>query len=189
MTVARIESTADEHPRDGKGNFIRTPEQIEKDHEAARLRSQSLTFRQIGERLGVTGQAAFAMVKRAIADIPREGTEELIALELAKLDAIEAKYAEITQGLHPMVSMSGKIVGFTDDETGKEIYLEDSAPVIRALDGLLKVSESRRKLLGLNAPTRTELTGKDGGAIEIEDRSTAAKASVLSLLSRLAHAG
>ena len=170
--------------RDRAGRIVRSPEQIEKDHQAASLRSTGMRLKDVAAHFNVAISTAHLMVQRAIADIPRENTEELIALELAKLDAIEAKYAEITSGLHPMVSVSGKIVGYID-ESGKEIMLKDTSPVIRALDGLLKVSESRRKLLGLNAPTRTELTGKDGGAIEIADKSAEARSAVLRLLARL----
>jgi len=36
-------------------------------------------------------------------------------------------------------------------------------------DRILRIMERRAKLLGLDAPTRTELTGKDGGAIEVDD--------------------
>ena len=36
-------------------------------------------------------------------------------------------------------------------------------------DRILRIMERRAKLLGLDAPTRTEVTGKDGGAIEVDD--------------------
>jgi hypothetical protein len=185
MTLELVETHDRPKVRDSHGRIMRTPEQIERDHQAAAMKSRGAKLREIGEHFGVAISTAHEMISRAIADIPRADTEQLIAMELMRLDAIEAKYAEITQGLHPMVSVSGKIIGFTDDN-GETTMLEDTAPVIRALDGLLKVSESRRKLLGLNAPTRTELTGKDGGAIEIADRSKEARDSVLQLLSRLA---
>jgi hypothetical protein len=179
MTLAQLDNTATEKPRDGKGNFVRTPEQIELDHQAAKLRSQSKTFKEIAQHFGCSVGTAFNMVHRAIQDIPREGTEELIALELAKLDVVEAKAYEIMTKHHAYVSPSGKVV-YDDGER-----LQDDGPVLAAMDRLLKVASQRAKLLGLNAPTRTELTGKDGGAIEIADRSKEAKDSVLQLLARL----
>lgn len=169
----------DTRARDQHGRIVRTPDQMERDHQAAALKSQGKTFREIGEHFGITPQGAFDMVKRAIADIPRENTEELIALELAKLDAVEAKAYEIMTKHHAYVSPSGKVV-YDEGER-----LQDDGPVLAAMDRLLKVAAQRAKLLGLNAPTRTELTGKDGGAIEIANRADEAKASVLGLLLRL----
>jgi len=55
---------------------------------------------------------------------------------------------------------------------------------MQAMAGLLKVADRRAKLLGLNAPTRTELTGVVVTA-DIGAQSEQAKASVIALLSRL----
>lgn len=38
-----------------------------------------------------------------------------------------------------------------------------------AIDRVLKIMKRRANLLGIDAPKRTELTGKDGGPIEIDD--------------------
>jgi hypothetical protein len=141
----------------------RTPEQIEKDHRAAEMRSRSMTYEQIGNQLGVTRQAAHQMVQRAINDIPKDGGEQALAMELMKLDYIERRAFVIATTKHPVISNGGKVVLRSGG-----VEIEDDTPILKALDTLLKVSQTRAKLLGLNAPTRTELTGKDGAPIQVE---------------------
>ena len=102
--------------------MVRTPEQIAKDHEAASLRSSSWTFRQIGQHFGVNESGAYKMVQRAVADIPRGDTAELVAIEVEKLDAIERKYLEIARKHHVFVSQGGKVVYDGD------VKLEDDGP-------------------------------------------------------------
>jgi hypothetical protein len=152
---------------------------MEKDHDAARLRSRGLTYKAIGERLGMSAPGAFQAVQRAIADIPKEATEEIIALEMTKLDNLEARYYDIMEKHHAYVSASGKVAVDFDGQP-----IEDDGPVMQAMAGLLKVADRRAKLLGLNAPTRTELTGVVVTA-DLNQSSEKAKASVLALLGRL----
>jgi len=143
----------------------RTPEQVEKDHQAAQLRSAGLTYQEIGDRFGVSRQAAHQSVQRALADIPRMATEELRNLELDKLDNLERRLMAILQTKHYKVSASGRVV-----EYGGEPVV-DPTPHLQAIGNALKVIEKRAKLLGLDAPTKveTEITVYDGtGEIERE---------------------
>ena len=148
--------------RNQHGRIVRTPEQIARDHEAAQLRSHSFTFQQIGDRFGVNASGAYKMVQRAIADIPRGNTIELVALELEKLDAIERKYLEIAAKHHVFVSQGGKVVYDGD------VKLEDDGPAMQAMSRLLKVAERRAKLLGLDAPVKAqvEVVNYDADSIE-----------------------
>ena len=150
---------------------------MEQDHKAAELRSRSLTFKAIGEQFGVTASAAYKMVQRAIDDIPKEATAELVAMEIAKIDYLERKAYEVMERHHVVVSQGGKVV--YDGET----KIQDDGPVLQAINTLAKLGERRAKLLGLNAPTRTELTSTV--AVTIEDRSAEAKRAVLTLLTNL----
>ena len=142
--------------------MVRTPEQIAKDHEAASLRSSSWTFRQIGQHFGVNESGAYKMVQRAVADIPRGDTAELVAIEVEKLDAIERKYLEIARKHHVFVSQGGKVVYDGD------VKLEDDGPAMQAMAGLLRVSERRSRLLGLDAPAKSqvEVVNYDAGRVE-----------------------
>ena len=142
--------------------FIRTPEQIAKDNKAAELRSRSVTYQQIGDFLGMTRQAAHQAVQRAIRDIPKDGAEETLRLELEKLDFLERKLFIIMEKEHLRVSNSGKVV-----TVDGELILDDG-PVMQAIQGLLKVSERRAKLLGINAPEKHEFITLDTVESEIK---------------------
>jgi len=141
--------------------WYRTPEQIAKDQEAATMRSRAMTYQSIGDHFGVTRQAAFAMVQRAIADIPKEGAEEVVRLEIEKLNFLERKLYEIMTKEHVAFGASGKVV------TLDGVPVEDDSPVMKAIDGLLKVADRRAKLLGLNAPTKHEVITLDSVQAEI----------------------
>lgn len=134
---------------------MRTPEHIERDHRAAEMRSQGWSYQQIGDNLGITRQAAHLAVHRAIADIPKDGTEAALALELAKLDRLERYYHGVLGRTHYRVGNNGKVVMMFDDKEKKEVPLLDEGPRMDAASGILKAQAQRAKLLGLNAPTLT----------------------------------
>ena len=144
--------------------FERTIDQVEKDHRAAEMRTVGATYAQIGAQFGVTRQAAHVMVQRALADVPREGTLELVALELAKIDYLERKSHSILAKHHVFVSQGGKVVYDGNEK------LEDDGPAIQAINTLSKLAERRSKLLGLNAPTnvRLEVVNYGTDAIDAE---------------------
>ena len=130
------------------GDFIRTPEQIAKDNRAAEMRSQGLSYEQIGTELGYSKQAAHKAVQRAISEIPKEGAAEVLSIELEKLDRVDRYYNSILTRRHLKVGNTGKVV---HDDDGEPIY--DEGPRMDAAAGILKTQERRAKLLGLNAPT------------------------------------
>ena len=138
--------------RDHKGRSMRTPETIARDHQAAEMRSKAMTYQQIGEALGISRQAAHKAVQRAIDEIPKEGTEQVLSMELQKLDYLERRLFKIVEDLHVTIARSGKIVMY-DDGTP----VPDEAPVIQAIAALLRVGDRRSKLLGLNAPAKAEV--------------------------------
>ncbi|MFJ8677232.1 hypothetical protein [Streptomyces sp. NPDC093589] len=73
--------------------------------------------------------------------------------ENERLDALlQAAWPRATQA-HPVFDREGNVVS-------EEIDL-------KAVDTILKLMDRRAKLLGLDAPVRTELSGPDGGAVPI----------------------
>ena len=130
------------------GDFMRTPEQIAKDNRAAEMRSQGLSYEQIGKELGYTKQAAHKAVQRAVAEIPKEGAKEVLSIELDKLDRLDRYYNSVLTRRHLRIGNTGKIV---HDDEGEPVY--DEGPRMDAAAGILKTQERRAKLLGLNAPT------------------------------------
>lgn len=123
----------------------RRAEAAERTKQAVALRIAGATFAQIGERLGVSGQAAHKMVVKALAEIARqtaESAEQLRQMELQRLDALQA-------------SLWG------DAMKGDE----------QKVDRVLRVMARRAALLGLDAPAKQEITYTDAelnGAIERE---------------------
>jgi hypothetical protein len=152
--------------------WTRTPEQIEKDHRAAEMRWRSMTYAQIGEQFGVTRQAAHQMVTRAMADAPIEGIEAIKAMELQKLDWAERQAFVVAGRKHVVVTPSGNIaIRVVKTDNGyEEEEVEDDAPLLKAIDTLLKIQERRARLLGLNAPTnvRLETVNYDPDSIDNE---------------------
>lgn len=100
---------------------------------ALEMRKARATYAQIGAALGVTKNAAWKLVQSALKETIREPAEEVRALELETLDRLQfALWQQATNGNHG------------------------------AVDRVLRVMERRAKLLGLDAPEKRELTGKDG---------------------------
>lgn len=132
----------------------KTIEQAQHDAEAARLRAQGWGYAQIGEKLGVSMQGAHQAVQRALTAAVREPADDVRALELSRLDLLwQAAWTVLTK--HHVTVQQGKVVYLGDEP------LEDDAPVLNAIDRLLKVQDRRAKLLGLDAPTRHEVITLD----------------------------
>ncbi|MFJ9214240.1 hypothetical protein [Streptomyces sp. NPDC102264] len=145
-----------DHPRhthDGKGRYIRTLTAAERDAEAARLRSRGWPYQRIADELGYAdrGEAHHA-VGRVLKATVQEAGDELRTLELERLDAMYASVMDVLERKHFTVS-NGKIMYMGDQP------LEDDGPVLQAVDRLLRIQERRARLLGLDAPAKTQVSG------------------------------
>lgn len=112
----------------------------ERAKQALGLRRAGASYEQIGAQLGITRSAARKVVTKAIARIPRDDAEQVLQLELDRLDAL-------LRGLWPQA-----VKGHGG-----------------AVDRVLRVMERRARLLGLDAPTKRELSGPAGGPISVAD--------------------
>lgn len=148
------------------GRYTRNINTAERDAEAARLRSQGLTYPEIAERLGWRHKGdAHNAVTRALKAVVREPAEQLIAIELDRLDTRERKLNDLeekVQGIlerkHVTVS-HGRVVKLDDGEP-----IEDDVIALQAGDRLLKIdaardriAERRAAITGINAPTRVSV--------------------------------
>lgn len=143
-----------------------------KDAQALKLRAEGKTFQQIADIMGEKRpQDARQRVVRALKDIRQEPAEQVIALETARLDLLFEKGMEVLTGLHLAFNQGSAILDPTKEvqlnNEGKPIlekenFVRDHAPVLAAIDKLVKVMERRSSLLGLDAPKRTEIGGLDG---------------------------
>lgn len=99
----------------------------EQDEQILRLRCAGLSLRAIGTRVGLSHQGVADRITAALAELVTPAAEEYRQLEAARLTDLTRAAYEVLDGA----------------ETG-ELKL-------RAVDRLTKLSESRRKLLGLDA--------------------------------------
>ena len=126
--------------------YRKDAQDAENDAEALRLQTLGYTFREIGDLLGVNASTACRRANRALKAIPAQAVEEHRALEVIKLDEIEQRLWEIVGTKHYRLSSGGRVVLYE----GKPLI--DDGPTLRAVTALLRVMESRAKLMGLNAP-------------------------------------
>lgn len=123
----------------------------ERDARAVELRRRALTYAQIAKELGFRSVAsAHDAVRRGIRDVAREDTDAQTMLELERLDELARHLYRVLATTHYAVAKDGKVI--LHPVTRKP--LADDEPTIAAVAELRKVGESRRKLLGLDAPTK-----------------------------------
>lgn len=104
---------------------------------ALELRMTGMRYEAIGQELGVSMQTAHKDVKTAmdeLAEYQQTQSIQLRNMELIRLDSALAKVHEV--------------LGETGDPETK----------LKAVDRLIRISESRRKLLGLDQPQRIDVT-------------------------------
>lgn len=151
-----------EHPADDLGKPVRLPggqtiESLERDAKAVNMHAMGYSYAEISDALAYGDRsAAHRAVKRAHERILKQPVMTHVAVELAKLDAYAMRFIAILHKRHLVVS-GGKIV--RDDQTGEP--LGDDAPEMRALAELVKISESKRKLLGLDAAAKLDVNFGD----------------------------
>lgn len=141
--------------------------QAERRAEVLRLRLDGMTLAAIGERLGIRADSVHDIITRALRSMTKEPAEELLNLELARLDSLYAEAMNsvraFTPVLHngkvvqiPVIDSNGQVV--KDPDTGHPLtcIAQDRAPVLAGVATAVRLLERRAKLLGLDAPVRTQ---------------------------------
>jgi hypothetical protein len=167
-------------PRGGNGRYARSTETVERDAEAARLRARGMSYPAIAKALGIFDESgAFKAVQRALQATLQEPSAAVRAVELKRLDDMWTAALGVLERLHVTVS-NGRVIhvrvdgtGTYNEETGHWegadwVALADDAPVLAAIDRLLRIQERRARLLGLDAPVKHEVRNADGIDAEIE---------------------
>lgn len=148
----------------GRGESKTSPRRIaakERAKRALELRQAGATYEEIAEALGYEDRSGpYRAVKNALEELPREAAVELRRLEAMRLDRLQRAIWVRALG------------------SGGDVPVP---PDLRAVDRVLEIQKRRANLFGLDAPKRTEVTGAEGGPIEIED----AKAVLTDRLDRL----
>jgi hypothetical protein len=141
-----------QHSRDGAGHYIRTPETARQDARAAELRAEGWTFQRIADEIGCSEATARVGCRRALRDIVQGPAEKLLAMEAERLDTLYEEALQVLERDHVMVS-HGRII---KDDDGNP--MRDDGPKLAAIDRLVKVRESYRRLLGIDRPVKVDAT-------------------------------
>lgn len=143
--------TVENSPRGNSGRFTRTYAVAQKDAQAAELR-RTMKYDQIAAELGyASASGAYKAVQRAIKEAPREAATELVTQDLVLLHEMQAKLVDLIEGGPSAMVSQGKVF---DD-------VPDWSTVLQSMGQLLKVMERRSKLVGLDAPTKNQITITD----------------------------
>jgi DNA-binding transcriptional MerR regulator len=136
---------------------------VQRDAYAVRLRALGWSLEEIADHLQLSGnpERAAACIRRGLAGTIRVARDEQRQLEVQSLDELERACWIQLKANHVMVS-NGRVVRGDDDEP-----LEDDRFVLEVIDRILKIKDRRAKLLGLDAPTRTEVLTIDSVESEI----------------------
>lgn len=126
-----------------RGESSTSPRRIkavtEKQLNALEYRKLGYSFKQIADALGYKGaQGAYEAVQAALRSVIREPAEDVLSLELERLDALFVKP-----------------------------YSSALAGDLQALSACLQVMGRKARLLGLDAPVKTEMAGPGGGPISL----------------------
>lgn len=131
----------------------------ERRDKAVKLAASGMTYVEVAKTLGHNSpQAAHKDVKAALAErIKRQdlAVDELRAKHTALLDEALQVAHRIMNDQH-LAHSAGRMVQREDPLTGELHDVIDNGPNLAAVDRLVKISESQRKLWGIDAPTKTE---------------------------------
>jgi hypothetical protein len=141
-----------------------TKKGTERDSEAARLKALGWSLEDICQRLnlGDDPRRASAAIKRAMATAVRFAHDEYRYLDFQGLDELEYRLWKLLDQKHILVNQGRVIHG----ETGEP--LDDNRLVMEVMDRIMRVKEQKAKLLGYQAPTRSEIISVDSVESEIK---------------------
>jgi hypothetical protein len=132
---------------------------------------------ELAQRLGVDRSTVSRDLKVLNARWKEAAVRDLDAAkgqELERLDLLESEYWqawEKSKQAHE-VATTEQTTGGAGERVKEALRSEEQTGDPRYLAGVERCIEQRCKLLGLNAPTETRLTGKDGGPIQHETQAT-----------------
>lgn len=148
---------AEELSRNPGGEFQHDIDQAALDTAAARMRAAGFSYQEIADNQSVSVSTSHGRVQRALAAVPVEAVAELRTVELQRLDDMLKQALIVLRKDHPLVSHGRLVPG-----------VSDARPKLAAIDVMLRISSSRRRLLGLDAPIKHDVKVSDSLTAEIE---------------------
>ncbi|WLW55564.1 hypothetical protein [Streptomyces sp. YU58] len=126
-------------------------ERAVRDAEIYKLKVAGLTERAIADRYDLAVSTVHGIIDRGRRDLLTPGAEALRQMEADRLDDARRAASGVRARVHYVVQ-GGKVV---KDDDGKP--LRDDGPVLKANEQLVRISESWRKLFGLDAPEQLNI--------------------------------
>ena len=161
--------------------------ETERRAEILKLRLDGHSLAEIGDRLGIRADSVHDIITRALRAMTQDPSQELLTLELARLDSLYAEALKAVRSFTPVLH-NGRVVqipvidsngdAIKDPETGQPLtcIAQDRQPVLAGIACAVRIAERRAKLLGLDAPIRAmqevTVTGNDQpnmGHLSVED--------------------
>jgi AraC-like DNA-binding protein len=134
------------------------PPAIESQERAAlivQLKREGKSFATIGTELGLSRQRCHEIFHQTLRDLPAVDVREYRAAELERLEYLREQVQRVIAVRHKL-AYQGLITDIDDD-----------GPLLDAIRTDLKISERISKLVGADAPVRTELGGSIHNTYEL----------------------
>jgi hypothetical protein len=128
------------------------------------MRIEQRPYAEIAAALGISeavAQQDYIRARNGANAELEEGRATAVAIETAKLDALEQAAWEVLRREH-IVIQHGRVVRLNRKP------VPDDGPVMQAIDRILKISERRARLRGLDAPVRAKVEVTDAIDADIE---------------------
>jgi hypothetical protein len=178
VQLSELQALAEADPRKAAARE-RDVRRMERRAQAIELRRAGLTYHAIGTALGITEAGACKLVKKALKATVRTAADTLREQELRDLERGIAALDKIIDAVHPLVSGGSIVHDIVRDGLGNPVIdprtseplrmpVANSRPVVEAIEVRLKYVESRRRLLGTDAPKQVSVT-TDGDAARVFD--------------------
>lgn len=147
-----------DNARDGYGKYIESEESQERDAKAFRLRAKGATLEEIVIALGYHDRSHVRRsLKKHLDTIVPPAADEYRHIMDAQLDELYRRALAVMDAEHFTIS-HGQIVYAPGTEfAGQPVPLTDDAPVLQAMDRILKIQARRAALWGLDAPTQQRI--------------------------------
>jgi len=135
-----------------------------RDAQAAALRADGLTYRQIADTVGCSPATAYQRVQRQYARLAGPKVAEVRNRQLAEIADLRRIAYGVLEARHVTVQ-HGRVVAMRLDD-GTTVPVPDYGPVLAAISELLRLGDWEAKLTGAYAPVRHRVQVLTQDAVE-----------------------
>lgn len=122
-------------------------------YQAVLMRRDGMSLQDIGDKLGVTPQMVSGYISQSLKELQSQSLDAISEERTLDLLRIDESLSDVEACIRALR---------VDAKQGER---EASATIARLLDTRCKLIDRRAKLLGTDAPAKSEVTGKDGAPL------------------------